>query len=125
MLFEGGAGERIRRKLLENCDVHTLLRLPAGIFYANGVKANVLFRRQVQGRQGAYEGGVDLRLADQHALHAEDAAVEARRSARLHLLFQCREPPRAQGNRTIQALRLSRPGRPRQGEPRRLLAQGR
>ncbi len=43
VLFEGGAGERIRRKLLENCDVHTLLRLPTGIFYANGVKANVLF----------------------------------------------------------------------------------
>ena len=43
VLFEGGAGERIRRKLLETCDVHTLLRLPTGIFYANGVKANVLF----------------------------------------------------------------------------------
>jgi type I restriction enzyme M protein len=43
VLFEGGAGEKIRRKLLETCDVHTLLRLPTGIFYANGVKANVLF----------------------------------------------------------------------------------
>jgi type I restriction enzyme M protein len=43
VLFEGSAGERIRRKLLETCDVHTLLRLPTGIFYANGVKANVLF----------------------------------------------------------------------------------
>ncbi|MBI3376445.1 MAG: SAM-dependent DNA methyltransferase [Betaproteobacteria bacterium] len=43
VLFEGGAGEKIRRKLLENCDVHTLLRLPTGIFYAQGVKANVLF----------------------------------------------------------------------------------
>ncbi len=43
VLFEGGAGETIRRKLLETCDVHTLLRLPTGIFYANGVKANVLF----------------------------------------------------------------------------------
>ena len=43
VLFEGGAGEKIRKKLLENCDVHTLLRLPTGIFYANGVKANVLF----------------------------------------------------------------------------------
>lgn len=43
VLFEGGAGERIRRKLLETCDVHTLLRLPTGIFYAQGVKANVLF----------------------------------------------------------------------------------
>ncbi|MGJ0492689.1 N-6 DNA methylase [Methylobacter sp.] len=37
------AGEKIRRKLLENCDVHTVLRLPTGIFYAQGVKANVVF----------------------------------------------------------------------------------
>ena len=43
VLFEGGAGERIRRKLLETCDVHTVLRLPTGIFYAQGVKANVVF----------------------------------------------------------------------------------
>ena len=43
VLFEGGAGERIRRKLLETCDVHTVLRLPTGIFYAQGVKTNVLF----------------------------------------------------------------------------------
>jgi type I restriction enzyme M protein len=43
VLFEGGAGETVRRKLLEQCDVHTLLRLPTGIFYAGGVKANVLF----------------------------------------------------------------------------------
>jgi type I restriction enzyme M protein len=43
VLFEGGAGETIRRKLLAECDVHTLLRLPTGIFYAQGVKANVLF----------------------------------------------------------------------------------
>jgi len=43
VLFGGGAGETIRRKLLAECDVHTLLRLPAGVFYAGGVKANVLF----------------------------------------------------------------------------------
>lgn len=43
VLFEGGAGETIRKKLLNDCDVHTLLRLPTGIFYAQGVKANVLF----------------------------------------------------------------------------------
>jgi type I restriction enzyme M protein len=43
VLFEGGAGETVRRKLLKECDVHTLLRLPTGIFYAGGVKANVLF----------------------------------------------------------------------------------
>jgi type I restriction enzyme M protein len=43
VLFEGGAGETIRRNLLQTCDVHTMLRLPTGIFYAQGVKANVLF----------------------------------------------------------------------------------
>ncbi len=43
VLFEGGAGEILRRKLLEAFDFHTLLRLPAGIFYKPGVKANVLF----------------------------------------------------------------------------------
>ncbi len=43
VLFEGGAGETVRKKLLEQFDCHTLLRLPTGIFYAGGVKANVLF----------------------------------------------------------------------------------
>ena len=43
VLFEGGAGETVRRNLLKECEVHTLLRLPTGIFYAQGVKANVLF----------------------------------------------------------------------------------
>jgi type I restriction enzyme M protein len=43
VLFEGGAGETVRRALLKQADVHSLLRLPTGIFYAQGVKANVLF----------------------------------------------------------------------------------
>ncbi len=43
VLFEGGAGETIRRKLLHECELHTLLRLSTGLFYAQGVKANVLF----------------------------------------------------------------------------------
>jgi len=43
VLFEGGAGETVRRNLLRQFDMHTLLRLPTGIFYAQGVKANVLF----------------------------------------------------------------------------------
>ncbi|MCY1271458.1 putative type I restriction enzymeP M protein [compost metagenome] len=43
VLFEGGAGETVRKKLLETTDLHTILRLPTGIFYAQGVKANVLF----------------------------------------------------------------------------------
>jgi len=43
VLFEGGAGEVVRRRLLQEFEVHTLLRLPTGIFYKPGVKANVLF----------------------------------------------------------------------------------
>ena len=43
VLFEGGAGETVRKKLLWTCDLHTILRLPTGIFYKPGVKANVLF----------------------------------------------------------------------------------
>lgn len=43
VLFEGGAGETVRKKLLEVTDLHTILRLPTGIFYAHGVKANVIF----------------------------------------------------------------------------------
>ena len=51
VLFEGGAGETIRRNLLKECDVHTLLRLPTGIFYAHGVKANVLFFEKKPGAE--------------------------------------------------------------------------
>jgi len=43
VLFEGGAGETVRKRLFSDYDVHTLLRLPTGVFYAQGVKANVLF----------------------------------------------------------------------------------
>ena len=50
VLFEGGAGEKIRRNLLEKCNVHTLLRLPTGIWYSPGVKANVLFFDKKEGR---------------------------------------------------------------------------
>jgi type I restriction enzyme M protein len=51
VLFEGGAGETIRRELLKQADVHTLVRLPTGIFYAQGVKANVLFFERKPARE--------------------------------------------------------------------------
>jgi type I restriction enzyme M protein len=51
VLFEGGAGETVRKNLLKECEVHTLLRLPTGIFYAQGVKANVLFFDRRPGAQ--------------------------------------------------------------------------
>jgi type I restriction enzyme M protein len=43
VLFEGGAGETVRKELMKTTELHTILRLPTGIFYAHGVKANVLF----------------------------------------------------------------------------------
>ena len=59
VLFEGGAGEKIRRTLLQRCDVHTLLRLPTGVFYAQSVKANVLFfdRKPAQAQRVDHHGG--------------------------------------------------------------------
>jgi type I restriction enzyme M protein len=51
VLFEGGAGETVRRKLLQESDLHTILGLPTGIFYAQGVKANVLFFDRKPGRE--------------------------------------------------------------------------
>ena len=54
VLFEGGAGETVRRRLLRQGDVHTLLRLPTGIWYSPGVKANVLFFDKKPGREEAW-----------------------------------------------------------------------
>ncbi|PVC89709.1 N-6 DNA methylase [Streptomyces sp. CS014] len=64
VLFESGAGETIRRNLLNLCDVHTLLRLPTGIFYANGVKANVLFFDKTGQRTGGRPGTRKLWVYD-------------------------------------------------------------
>ena len=50
VLFEGGSGEIIRKKLLEDFNLHTILRLPTGIFYANGVKANVVLCQRLENR---------------------------------------------------------------------------
>ncbi len=54
VLFEGGAGERVRRNLMQKCRVHTLLRLPTGIWYSPGVKANVIFFEKKEGRAEAW-----------------------------------------------------------------------
>lgn len=54
VLFEGGAGEKVRRNLLQKCRVHTLLRLPTGIWYSAGVKANVIFFDKKEGRAEAW-----------------------------------------------------------------------
>jgi type I restriction enzyme M protein len=73
VLFEGGAGETIRKKLLQQCDMHTLVRLPTGIFYAGGVKANVLFfDHKPPIGEAVDRQAVDLRLPHQSELHPED-----------------------------------------------------
>ena len=66
VLFEGGAGETIRKKLLDDFDLHTILRLPTGIFYANGVKANVLFF--VKGNKTKEVWYYDYRIGVKHTL---------------------------------------------------------
>ena len=56
VLFKGGAGETVRRYLLRNCDVQTLLRLATSVFYAHGVKSDVLFFQRWAGGEAAAPG---------------------------------------------------------------------
>ncbi|MBM2813795.1 MAG: SAM-dependent methyltransferase [Ignavibacteria bacterium] len=79
VLFEGGAGETIRKKLLESCDVHTLLRLPTGIFYAQGVKANVIFFDNKPASKSAWTKEVwiyDLRTNQHFTLKTQQMQYE-------------------------------------------------
>ena len=72
VLFEGGAGETVRRHLLDECDVHTLLRLPTGIFYAQGVKANVLFFDSKPASETPWTRDlVDIRPTHEPAFHSQ------------------------------------------------------
>ena len=109
VLFEGGAGETVRRKLLETTELHTILRLPTGIFYANGVKANVLFfDNHAASKDAMDEGGLVLRLPHQHPPYPEKETAALRGFAGIHCLLQPAQPPRAQGNLE----RGKQPGRP-------------
>lgn len=79
VLFEGGAGEKIRRKLLETCDVHTILRMPTGIFYAQGVKANVVFFDNAPKNDKVHTKGVwfyDLRTNKHFTLKTRTLKLE-------------------------------------------------
>jgi len=78
VLFEGGAGETVRRKLVHECDVHTLLRLPTGLFFAQGVEANVIFFDKKPAGEIAQEIVDDLESAlEQLRLIAGDPARPA------------------------------------------------
>jgi type I restriction enzyme M protein len=117
VLFEGGAGETIRRALLKQADVHTLLRLPTGIFYAG---------------KALDDQALDLRPAHESALHAEGKHPQAQRPGRLRRLLQREEPTRSQADlerqerkRPLARLRLRRADQARQDQPRHLLAKRR
>ena len=131
VLFEGGAGETVRRKLLHECDVHTLLRLPTGIFYAQGVKANVLFfdRKPASERPWTEKLWIyDLRT-NQHFTLKQNPLTRAD----LDEFVACYNPanrherkhwsPSVRGS--LARLHLRRADGPRQGQPGHLLAQGR
>ena len=93
VLFEGGAGETIRKKLLETTDLHTILRLPTGVFYAQGVKANVIFFDNHEASPTPLDqAGLVLRLPDQHSSHPEKEAHALRELAGLRQLLQPTEP---------------------------------
>ncbi|MGN7719787.1 N-6 DNA methylase [Chitinophaga sp. 22620] len=93
VLFEGGAGETVRKKLLETTDLHTILRLPTGIFYANGVKANVLFWDAKPASKNPWTKEVwvyDYRMNVHHTLKKNPLKLED-----LNDFIQCYKP----GNR--------------------------
>lgn len=76
VLFEGGAGETIRKNLLEQVNLHTILRLPTGIFYANGVKANVLFFEKGKDKTTKEIWFYDYRTNIHHTLKAKPLRIE-------------------------------------------------
>jgi type I restriction enzyme M protein len=94
VLFEGGAGEKVRRNLLQKCRVHTLLRLPTGIWYSPGVKANVIFFDKKEGRADAWTDTLwvyDLRTNQHFTLKQKpiqrkdfDEFVECYKPGRVH-----------------------------------------
>src|ERR1039458_9047036 len=79
VLFEGGAGETVRKKLLETSDLHTILRLPTGIFYAQGVKANVIFFDNKPASKDPWTKEIwvyDYRTNIHHTLRSEEHTSE-------------------------------------------------
>ncbi len=79
VLFEGGAGETVRRQLLKTTELHTILRLPTGLFYAQGVKANVLFFENKPGAKTPWTKDVwiyDYRTNIKHTLKTDPLQFE-------------------------------------------------
>jgi type I restriction enzyme M protein len=125
VLFEGGAGETVRRKLLHECDVHTLLRLPTGVFYAQGVKANVLFfdRKPARRRRGPRSCGSTTCAPTSTSPSSRTRSPTPPR--RLRRGYNPENRHAAGGVRAVPPVHLRRADGPGQGEPRHLLAAGR
>jgi type I restriction enzyme M protein len=90
VLFEGGAGETVRQNLLKTADLHTILRLPTGIFYAHGVKANVMFFDNHEASQHPWTKEVwyyDYRTNVHHTLKKKPLRFE-----HLHDFIECYNP---------------------------------
>ena len=127
VLFEGGAGETLRRKLLADFDLHTMLRLPTGIFYAQGVKANVLFFDKKPASEQPWTKKLwvyDLRT-NQHFTLKQNPL----RRHHLEEFVECylrrqgaRRTRRDRRRRPLAVLHLRRARRPRQGKSRHHLA---
>jgi type I restriction enzyme M protein len=111
VLFEGGAGETIRKKLLHECDVHTLLRLPTGLFYAQGVKANVLFFEKRPASETPWTTQLwiyDLRTNQHFTLKTNP--LRKRRPGRVCGSLQGGQPPPAPAHLVSRSGRRQRPG---------------
>ena len=97
VLFEGGAGETVRRKLLHECDVHTLLRLPTGLFYSQGVKANVIFFERKAGRKEPWT--TDLWIYDLRTNKHFTLKQNPLQRKDLEEFVECYMPGKARGKR--------------------------
>ena len=123
VLFEGGAGETIRRRLLRNFNVHTLLRLPTGIFYKQGFKANVLFFDKAPPSDEAATKALwiyDLRT-NQHFTLKERPMTRADLDDFV-ACYPFRPGLRAQGDRALSQIRARHTHGARQARPQHLLA---
>jgi len=118
VLFEAGAGETIRRRLLAECDVHTILRLPTGIFYAQGVKANVVFFERKSAAADPWTKATwvyDLRTNMHFTLKTKTLQYA-------DLAEFVGEPQQASRVGALPPVHVRRTDGPRQGEPRHHLA---
>jgi type I restriction enzyme M protein len=78
VLFESNVGRDIRRDLMDKCNLHTILRLPTGIFYAQGVKTNVLVLHARRNGQGKHQRSLGLRPARQYAEFRQENDADPR-----------------------------------------------